>query len=183
MVEHSTILAMLLHLGFPERWINWVKMILSTGTSAVILNGVPGRKFKCLRGVCQGDPLSPLLFVLDAELLRVIVNRASNQGLLQAPIPQADADFPIVQYAGDTLLIMQADARQLFFLKSLLRSFSDSTGLKVNYSKSQILPINVSQDKMEILANTFGCRIGTLPFTYLGPPMCTIKHMCKTTLL
>jgi hypothetical protein len=62
---------------------------------------------------------------------------------LTAPIPQPSEDFPIVQYADDTLLIMQADARQLLFLKSLLNSFADSTGLKVNYRKSQILPINV----------------------------------------
>jgi hypothetical protein len=45
-------------------------------------------------------------------------------------------DFPIVQYADDTLLIMKADAQQLIFLKSLLNSFADSTGLRVNYRKS-----------------------------------------------
>jgi hypothetical protein len=74
---------------------------------------------------------------------------------------------------------MQANARQLFFLKALLRSFSDSTGLKVNYSKSQILPINVSQDRMEILANTLGCKIGSFPFMYLGLPMGTTKPLVE----
>jgi retron-type reverse transcriptase len=135
-VEHSTIIDMLQHMGFSGRWIDWIRSILSTGTSAVILNGVPGRKFKCKRGVRQGDPLSPLLFVLAAELLQILVNKAAAQGLLCAPIPQHDADYQIVQYADDTLLVMQADARQLFFLKALLNSFADSTGLKVNYSKS-----------------------------------------------
>jgi hypothetical protein len=85
-----------------------------------------------------------LIFVLATELLQILVNRAAAQGLLWPPILQQGEDYPIVQYADDTLLIMQANARQLFFLKALLRSFSDSTGLKVNYSKSQILPINVS---------------------------------------
>ena len=70
---------------------------------------------------------------------------------------------------------MQADARQLIFLKLLFSSFADSTGLKVNYRKSQMLPINVSPEKMEHLAQTFGCAIGTLPFTYLGLPMGTTK--------
>lgn len=87
------------------------------------------------------------------------------QGLHRPPIPLNGEDYPIVQYVDDTLLIMQADARQLFFLKALLISFSDSTGLKVNYSKSQMLPIDVNQEKMEILANTLGCRIGTFLFT------------------
>jgi hypothetical protein len=94
---------------------------------------------------------------------------------LRAPIPQPIEDFPIVQYADDTLLILQADARQLIFLKALLHSFVESTGLKVNYRKSQMLPINVPHDKMVRLASTFGCEIGALPFTYLGLPMGTIK--------
>jgi hypothetical protein len=171
MIEHTAILQMLQHMGFPQRWIDWINNILSTGTSAVTLNGVPVRKFKCRRGVRQGDPLSPLIFVLAVELLQILVNKAATQGLVIPPIPQANADYPIVQYADDTLLIMQADARQLFFLKALLKSFLDSTGLKVNYSKSQILRINVSHDRMQILANTFGCQIGTFPFTYLGLPI------------
>jgi hypothetical protein len=161
-VEHPTILQILHHMGFPDRWMSWISTTLSTGTSAVILNGVPGRKFKCKRGVRQGDPLSPLIFVLAAEWLQILVNRAASQGLL-------------IQYADDTVLVMQADARQLYFLKGLLNSFSNSTGLKVNFSKSHMLPINVSQERMEILSNTFGCQIGTFPFTYLGLPMGTTK--------
>jgi len=70
---------------------------------------------------------------------------------------------------------MQTDARQLFFLKALLNSFAESTGLKVKYRKSQMLPINVSAEKMKILSQTFGCSIGTLPFTYLGLPLGTTK--------
>jgi hypothetical protein len=75
----------------------------------------------------------------------------------------------------DTLLILQADARQLYFLKALLNNFEESSGLKVNYRKSQMIPINVQHDTMLILANTFGCQIGSLPFTYLGLPMGTTK--------
>jgi hypothetical protein len=57
-------------------------------------------------------------------------------------------DFPIVQYADDTLLFMKADAQHLFFLKSLLNCYAQSTGLRVNYQKSQMLPINVSDEKI-----------------------------------
>ena len=55
-VEHEVILLMMQHLGFPSLWLDWIKLILSSGTSSVILNGVPGRQFKCKRGVRQGDP-------------------------------------------------------------------------------------------------------------------------------
>jgi retron-type reverse transcriptase len=147
-VEHSVIIQVMEHLGFPTRWLNWIRNILGSGSSAVLLNGVPGKYFKCKRGVRQGDPLSPLLFVLAAELLQILINRASAMNLLKAPIQQPTEDFPIVQYADDTLLILQAEGRQLFFLKSLLNNFSESTGLKINYRKSQLLPINVPPDRI-----------------------------------
>jgi hypothetical protein len=174
-VEHSTILLMLQHLGFPDRWISWIHCILSSGSSAVLLNSASGKFFKCKRDVRQGDPLSPLLFVIAAELLQYLVNRASTLALLKAPIPCENGEFPIVQYADNTFLILQADARLLFFLKALLNSFETASGLRVNYNKSQILPINVGHDRLQHLANTFGCQVGSLPFTYLGLPMGTTK--------
>jgi hypothetical protein len=66
---------------------------------------------------------------------------------------------------------MQADAKQLFCLKAILNTFAHSTSLRVNFSKSIIVPINVSPEKMQILAGTLGCQIGSLPFTYLGPAL------------
>jgi hypothetical protein len=53
----------------------------------------------------------------------------------------------------------------------MLNSFADSTGLHVNYHKSNIYPINVSDQKLALLANTFHCKVGTMPFTYLGLPL------------
>jgi hypothetical protein len=61
--------------------------------------------------------------------------------------------------------------KQVFFLKIILNSFAESTSLCVNYQKSNIYPINVPAQGMKILARTFQCQIGTLPFTYLGLSM------------
>jgi hypothetical protein len=104
-----------------------------------------------------------------------MVNQLLVEGILQAPLPIMNVDFPIVQYADDTLVIMQACPLQLLALKDLLEKFAQATGLRVNYSKSSMMPINVSADRLEILAATFGCAIGALPFTYLGLPLGTTK--------
>lgn len=60
-------------------------------------------------------------------------------------------------------------------LKALLHSFGESTGLKVNYSKSIMVPINLSQEKLQHLARTFNCEMESLPFPYLGLPLSLSK--------
>ena len=107
-------------------------------------------------------------------MLQSILNKAKDKHLIHLPLPnRAGYDFPIIQYADDTLLVMQACSKQLLVLKALLNTFADSTGLKVNYNKSNMIPINVSEEKMQILAGTFQCNIGAMPFTYLGLPLGT----------
>ncbi|XP_071678962.1 uncharacterized protein [Lolium perenne] len=88
------------------------------------------------------------------------VNDMVVQGNLSLPIITNDVDFPIIQYADDTLLILPADKLQLIELKETLRKFSISTGLRINFDKSQMVPINVEDDLLKELADEFGCQIG-----------------------
>jgi hypothetical protein len=67
-----------------------------------------------------------------------------------------------------TLMIMEACPRKLLVLKYILNTFANSTGLKVNYSKSSMVPINLSPNRLTHLAATFQYQVGSLPFTYLG---------------
>jgi hypothetical protein len=107
------------------------------------------------------------------------VNKAKDMGLLRIPLNERSkkriplnvgytTDFPIIQYADDTLLIMEACPQKLFVLKALLNTFADSTGLKVNYSKSSMVPINFNPKRLNHLATRFKCVTGSLSFTYLG---------------
>ena len=104
-----------------------------------------------------------------------MINDACQQGHLQLPLPQPSTDFPIIQYADDTLMLMQAEEAQLYHLKGIIDDFALSTGLKVNFSKSPMIPINVSDARIEQLAAILGCQVGSLPFTYLGLPPGTTK--------
>ena len=174
-VEHEVILQVLHHKGFDSKWIAWVREILSSGTSSVLLNGIPGKQFKCKCGVRQGDPLSPLLFVIAADLLQSVVNQMMAQGSLTLPIPSHDPNYPIIQYADDTIIIFPAVDEQLVALKNMLAVFQQSTGLKVNFAKSSMIPLNISNEEALRLATLLGCKLGELPFTYLGLPLGTTR--------
>jgi hypothetical protein len=96
------------------------------------------------------------------------VNDLLASGQIQLPIPTNDSDFPIIQYADDTLLILPADLDQVMALKDLLEVYSQSTGLCIKYHKSSMLPINVDDGLLQLLADAFGCKLESFPFTYLG---------------
>jgi hypothetical protein len=113
--------------------------------------------------------------VLGSELLQLVINDALRQGQLSLPIGVGDPDFPVVQYADDTLLILPAEIDQVLALKEILHKFSVSTGLKVNYHKSSMVPINVLGEIVQQLATVFGCQVPTLSFTYLGLPLGTAR--------
>ena len=118
----------------------------------------------------------PLLFVLAADLLQSILNKAQALGLLTAPFQSvACPDFPIARYADDTLIVLKADTRQLICLKALLNTFADATGLKVNYHKSHMIPINIEEQRVENFTNTLNCQRVHFPITYLGIPLGTQK--------
>jgi hypothetical protein len=111
LIEHKVVLEILTKKGFSPTWVTWISDILNLGTSQVLLNGVPGKPFKCKRGVRQGDPLSHLLFVMAADLLQSIINRAYHFDIIKHPLGKDfGLDYPIVQYADDTLIVLPTDA-------------------------------------------------------------------------
>jgi hypothetical protein len=57
----------------------------------------------------------------------------------------------------------------------LLQVFGDASGLRVIFSKSSLIPINVAEDGVTLFTIALDCQQGSLPFTYLGPPLSTTK--------
>lgn len=109
--------------GFPTMWRHWVVELNGTGLNSVLLNGNPGNWFQCLKGLRQGDPLSPYLFILVTNLLQRMIQEASSDGRLHHPLCD-DLPCPVLQYADHTLIILQAEQSQIQLLKEVLSSFS-----------------------------------------------------------
>lgn len=156
--------------GFNGLWRGWVHRILNTGRTSVMLNGVPGPWITCKRGLRQGDPLSPYLFIIVADILQRLVQRACNRGEIQHPL-DGSLPCPVLQYADDTLLLVRGDVRAVQALKSVLDMFSKATGLEINYRKSTFLPMNIDPADAAHMASILGCNIASFPQTYLGLPL------------
>lgn len=72
--------------NFAPRWRQWVQDILNPSQTAVLLNGTPGKWINCMKGLRQGDPLSPHLFILVADVLQQLIITASANGIFEHPI-------------------------------------------------------------------------------------------------
>lgn len=160
--------------NFPAKWRSWIQHIFDTSQTAVLLNGCPGKWIKCKKGLRQGDPLSPYLFILMADVLQQMLTGAMANGVFEHPII-ASAPCPVLQYADDTLIILKADANQLIALKQTLQTFSEATGLFINFDKSTFLPIGLEQEQAQSLATIFNCPVSSFPQPYLGLPLSTTK--------
>jgi hypothetical protein len=98
----------------------------------------------------------------------------SNEGHMLHPIVQ-DSPCPVIQYANDTLIIIQGCPDQATLLKEILDAFSASTGLTINYHKSTSVPLNLNNEEQTLISSILGCPIAVFPQTYLGLPLSDSK--------
>ena len=95
-------------------------------------NNQTGPYFVSYKGVRQGDPLSPILFNIVADMLSIFIKRATNQGQLEGVAPHLiDGGLSILQYADDTILFMDDDLEKARNMKLLLCAFDQISGLKI----------------------------------------------------
>lgn len=96
--------------GFLPRWRNWISNILCTSTTRVLLNGCPSNPIHHGRGLRQGDPLSPLLFIMAIDPLHQLLENATDRGLL-SPLNGRSARLQTSLYADDAAIFMKPMTR------------------------------------------------------------------------
>lgn len=132
-VSWAFLLELLEFLGLPN-WRDWVSALLSTASTKILLNGRPGSRICHARGLRQGDPLSPVLFVLVMEALNGLIRYADEHGFF-APLPQAAAQCRASLYADDMVLFISPLPGDVAVLREILRIFGQASGLFTNMDK------------------------------------------------
>lgn len=83
-IDWDFLFHLLKKLNFDSQWISWLTIILKKTRTSILVNGVPTSEFSPSRGLRQGDPLSPLLFNLVAEVLHVMLEKGEAMGIFKA---------------------------------------------------------------------------------------------------
>jgi hypothetical protein len=140
----------------------------------IIINGSPLGFFSSSRGLRQGDPLSPLLSVLVMEALSQMVFATVESGrLFGFSMGSRYQEAMIVShllFPDDTLIFCEPNVEQFRDLRCLLLCFEAISGLKINLSKSEIVPVGEAGN-VEELASILGCGVASLPIKYLSLPL------------
>ncbi|XP_071740916.1 uncharacterized protein [Rutidosis leptorrhynchoides] len=171
-INWNFLLDMLSLMGFGNKWKKWIKSCLSSTSISILINGSPTDQLFPERGVRQGDPLSPFLFIIASEGLNFLLNQAVNNSIIQGVnIGSDNITVSHLQYADDTIIIGKWNKLEVRNTIKILKNFENLSGLKVNLNKSCVYGIGTTKNELTLLASWFGCKEGTLPFTYLGLPI------------
>eukprot|EP00253_Pinus_taeda_P022384 PITA_22384 len=143
------------------------------------VNGTPSTPFSPSRGIRQGDPLSPFLFVILMEGLSRLIAKRKEDGQIKGlqPIRSCPATTH-QQFVDDTMLHGTPTVKEATAYRDILHLFSRASGMEINFSKSTIFFFNTHQAVQSHLSRLLGFKIGSLPSRYLGAPL-TLKPWQK----
>ncbi|XP_039118053.1 uncharacterized protein LOC120253920 [Dioscorea cayenensis subsp. rotundata] len=137
-VEWPAIIATLQRMLFPENWITWISSYLNSASFSFLVNGHPTSWILSSRGVRQGDPISPLLFILVSQNLSAILNRALQLDMIHGFNQNLSKNFNHLLFADDLILITKATRRNARNCLLCLNVYQNLTGQKQNLSKSAL---------------------------------------------
>jgi hypothetical protein len=174
-VEWGYLDSVMVKMDFSSKWRQWVMTCVSSATVSVLVNGSPTDEFNMGRGLRQGDPLSPFLFLIAAEGLNVMLKASVDSGLFKGYQIGADANSSVhishLQFADDTLIVGEKSWANIRVLKANLMLFELISGLKVNFHKSMLVGVNIVQAWLRDAASVLNCKLSSIPFIYLGLPI------------
>ncbi|XP_010463221.1 PREDICTED: uncharacterized protein LOC104743884 [Camelina sativa] len=159
-------------MGFGEKWIGWIMFCASSVEYRVLLNGQPNALIVPERGLRQGDPLSPYLFILCTKVLIAKIRKMEQDKLITG-IKVANKSPPITHllFADDSLFFCKEDKEQCGVILDILRQYEAASGQQINFDKSSVqfghmVDVDNKTELQGVLGITNLGRMGS----YLGLP-------------
>ncbi|CAH9133061.1 unnamed protein product [Cuscuta epithymum] len=162
-------------LDFPDRFIGWIMECVTTASFSISLNGCLYGYFKGKRGIRQGYPMSPLLFVLCLEYFSRLINLKTKGPNFNFHPQCAKLGITHLAYADDLILFSRGDTYSIEILVNALKEFGDASGLMVNHNKSNIFVGGVNDNDLDEIMALVDFGRGTFPVKYLGIPLAPLK--------
>ncbi|TYK21642.1 LINE-1 retrotransposable element ORF2 protein [Cucumis melo var. makuwa] len=142
---------MLMKKGYPFRWRKWIRACISSVQYSIIINGRPRGKIQPSRGIRQGDPISPFIFVLAMDYISRLLNSVGEK--IKGMKMEGNINLTHLLFADDILLFVEDDEHSIQNLKNIINLFQLASGLSINLNKSTISPINVGAARTEQIAS------------------------------
>ena len=163
-ISWSFLYEVLRYFNFGNSIIDWVKTFYNNITSTITQNGFLSDFFQVERGCRQGDPLSPYIFLLCAEILGILIrNNEEVKGIVID-----DTEYVLSQYADDTSLILDGSPVSLDASLRLLQFYADISGLNINIDKTKVIWIGSKKFSEEKICVKRGLKWGSSSFKLLG---------------
>ncbi|GKD93012.1 RNA-directed DNA polymerase, eukaryota [Tanacetum coccineum] len=154
--------------GFGPKWCSWIRGSLNSGMASILVNGSPTSEFHFHRGLKQGDPLAPYLFILIMESLHLSFSRVIDAGIFNGIRIDSSLMLSHLFYADDAVFIGEWSQGNLKGIIHILRCFSLLSGLSINLRKSHLLGVGIPSSCVHEAATSIGCSVMQAPFKYLG---------------
>ncbi len=161
-VEWPYMLSVLVRFGLGNSFIKWIKILYKEPTASVITNLNKSDPFRLYQGTRQGDPLSPFIFALSLEPLASYIRSSPEI----RPIIHLGTQHKISAYADDVVLFISDPKASIPPLLQLINKFGSFSGYKINWGKSELMPLSNSVDRSFLKTTSF--RIVSEKFTRLG---------------
>ncbi|CAA7045269.1 unnamed protein product [Microthlaspi erraticum] len=138
-LEWNFIATVLERMGFHAKWINWIFQCISTVSYSFLINGSAQGSVIPQRGIRQGDPLSPFIFILCGEVLTGLCNNAQVSGLLPGiKVAKESPRINHLLFADDTMFFCKTKHQCCVALTSILKKYEEASGQQINSQKSSI---------------------------------------------
>jgi len=132
-VEWTFLEALMLRMGFDVRWVYLIMQCVTSVQYSVIINGSLVGEIRPSRGIRQGDPISPYLFIICVEALSALIMRAERSGAISGvPSSPSGPKISHLFFADDSILFCKSNAVEWKRLMKILGIYENASGQKLN---------------------------------------------------